>query len=489
MPDPLAIQLEKVSKIYRLYGSQRAQLLDVLGLTKLGFGSSTATKEFVALKDVSLDVPRGKRIGIVGRNGAGKTTLLKLICGNFSPTSGTITVKGRVQALLSMGVGFHPDHTGRENVHASLQYNGLARNEYQAAMEEIIDFCELGQFIDQPFKTYSLGMQGRLMFAAATAIRPEILIIDEVLGAGDAYFVAKSKQRVDKLVNSGCTMLLVSHGMATILELCEDAIWLDSGSVRMQGDAFRVVKAFEEDMHGPIKHLSSSSSNGGPPKLAGIVAPVDAGTRVANQELGTAVQSRARRDEIFLQEPTFLPHAAPVQLPAVSISEALTMPFQAPGGVSRWASEEGVKVCGFSIVTAKGVGNTIRALQPARFVFFLVAERAGRFDCRYGIVLNDLLGNVVNRIYSPPDSFSIERGELRRIEMTLNPNQLGPGDYIVGITVLENCPLEKVNSTRRFDLIARSFVVKVEIPDSMSTVACAFFQSAEWSFCSSAAAD
>ena len=489
MPDPLAIKLENVSKVYRLYGSQRAQLLDVIGLTRLGFGSSAATKEFVALKDITLDVPRGKRIGIVGRNGAGKTTLLKLICGNFAPTSGTISVKGRVQALLSMGVGFHPDHTGRENVHASLQYNGLARSEYQAAMAEIIDFCELGQFIDQPFKTYSLGMQGRLMFAAATAIKPEILIIDEVLGAGDAYFVAKSKQRVDQLVNSGCTMLLVSHGMSTILELCEDAVWLDSGNVRMQGDAFRVVKAFEEEMHGPIKHLSSATAVEGLPKIARTVPTQSAGSAAANQHFAAAVKSRARRDEIRLQEPTFLPHADSVDLPAVSISEARTMPFQAPGGVSRWASEEGVKVCGFSIVTAKGVGNTIRALQPARFVFFLIAEYAGRFDCRYGIVLNDLMGNVVNRIYSPPDSFSIESGELRRIEMTLNPNQLGPGDYIVGITVLENCPLEKVNSTRRFDLIARSFLLKVEIPDSMSTVTCAFFQSAEWSFCPSAAAD
>ncbi len=484
MPEPLAIKLERVSKVYRLYGSQRAQLLDVIGLTRLGIGSSAATQEFVALKDVTLDVPRGRRVGIVGRNGAGKTTLLKLICGNFAPTSGSIDVRGRVQALLSMGVGFHPDHTGRENVHASLQYNGLSRGEYQAAMEEIIDFCELGQFIDQPFKTYSLGMQGRLMFAAATAIKPEILIIDEVLGAGDAYFVAKSKQRVDKLVNSGCTMLLVSHGMSTILELCEDAIWLEAGNVRMQGDAFRVVKALEEDMHGPIKRLSSSTVIEGLPKVAGIDPIIGAATSVASQNLGAAVRSRARRDGIRLQEPTFLPHADAVELPAVSILEAQTMPFQAPGGVSRWASEEGVKVCGFSILTAKGVGNTIRALQPARFVFFLVAEHAGRFECRYGIVLNDMMGNVAIRICSPPDFFSIERGELRRVEMTLNPNQLGPGEYTVSISVLENSALERINSTRRFDLLSRSFVVKVELADSLSALSCAFFQSAEWSFCS-----
>ena len=117
------------------------------------------------MSDITLEVPRGHRIGIVGRNGAGKTTLLKLICGNFAPTTGEIEVHGTVQALMNIGLGFHPEYTGRENVEASLQYNGLGREEYQHAMEGIIEFCELGDYLDQPFKTYSLGMQARLMFA------------------------------------------------------------------------------------------------------------------------------------------------------------------------------------------------------------------------------------------------------------------------------------------------------------------------------------
>jgi len=176
-----------------------------------------------------------------------------------------------------------------------------------------------------------------------------------------------------------------------------------------------------------------------------------------------------------------------VELPAISISEAKTLAFQAPGGVSRWASEEGLKICGFSIVSANGVGDTIFPLQPAKLVFSLVAEFSGSFDCRYGIVLYDMMGNLVIRVFSPPDTFSIELGELRLIEMILNPNQLGPGQYTVSISVLENSPLEKVNSARRFDLLSRSFLIKVEIPDSLSTLDCAFFQSAEWSFCAGAA--
>jgi lipopolysaccharide transport system ATP-binding protein len=154
MPDrPYAIRLDRVSKTYRLFGSQRQQLMEVLGLHRLGLGQPGQFKEFSALREVSIDVPRGARLGIVGRNGAGKTTLLKLVCGNFAPSGGTLEVNGGVQALMGAGIGFHPEYTGRENARASLQYNGLGRSEYDAALADILDFCELGDFIDQPFKT------------------------------------------------------------------------------------------------------------------------------------------------------------------------------------------------------------------------------------------------------------------------------------------------------------------------------------------------
>ena len=161
-----AIRLVNVGKTYKLHGSQRDQLIDVLGLRRFGLKPRIEPKEFVALDQINLEVHRGQRIGIVGRNGAGKTTLLKLLCGNFAPTNGNVEVNGEVQALMNVGLGFHPEYTGRENVEASLQYNGLDTSEYEAAMDSIIDFCELGEFFDQPFKTYSLGMQARLMFAS-----------------------------------------------------------------------------------------------------------------------------------------------------------------------------------------------------------------------------------------------------------------------------------------------------------------------------------
>lgn len=477
MPEPYSIHIKNVSKVYKLHGSHRDQLIEVLGLKRLGFKPKIAAKEFVALSDISLAVPRGHRIGIVGRNGAGKTTLLKLICGNFSPTQGDIEINGAVQALMHVGLGFHPEYTGRENVEASLQYSGLEHEDYQQAIDEIIEFCELGDFLDQPFKTYSLGMQARLMFAAATAIRPDILIVDEVLGAGDAYFVAKSKARVMKLVESGCTMLLVSHSMQQVLELCDEAIWLDQGRIRMQGDAFSVVKAYEEYLHGPIDQLGISLPQPEPanPSEAAQRSEVAA---VAGDRLSAHLDAENRN--IQLQTPRFLPHSLNSQF-AVDVPSN-EMHFVARGGISRWQSERGLKICGFSIATDRGISNELVSLTPAKVILHLVAEYSGHFNCRYGIVISDSHGRNVSVIYSPIDDFEIKEGQTRKLVMGLNPIQLGPGHYTLGISVLEGSPLEYVNQAKRYDLLGRSFEFTITLPDTLGALQGAFLHTAEWEF-------
>lgn len=474
MHDAPAISFDNVSKVYKLHGSQRDQLIDVLGLKRLGFRTRTPSKEFVALNSVSLDVPRGHRVGIVGRNGAGKTTLLKLICGNFSPTTGTVQVNGRVQALMNVGLGFHPDYTGRQNVEASLQYNGLEKSEYTAAMEGIEDFCELGDFIDQPFKTYSLGMQARLMFAAATAIRPDILIVDEVLGAGDAYFVAKSKARVEGLIKSGCTMLLVSHSMQQVLELCDEVIWLDKGRVRMRGDAFEVVKAYEHYLHGAIDHLDVTCDfNAEQEGALSQLKSTESALVVSPREIPAS-------QDLSMQDPRFIPHSNQVSSSAIKIKRVFD--FVASGGISRWESEVGVKLCGFTILTENGCSNEMLAMRPARLIMHLMGEIEGQYNCRYGVLFNDMHGNCAARIYSPIDSFYIKENEVREVSMTLNPVQLGQGDYSIGVSVLDGGPLEVINSSRRFDLLGRSFTVRVKLPDSLSALDAGFIHTAEWGF-------
>jgi lipopolysaccharide transport system ATP-binding protein len=480
MREPLAIRLQNVSKIYKLHGSQSDQLIDVLGLQRFGIKAKKPSKEFAALSDISLEVPRGHRIGIVGRNGAGKTTLLKLICGNFAPTSGEVEVNGTVQALMNIGLGFHPEYTGRENVEASLQYNGLARDEYQKAMEGIIDFCELGDFLDQPFKTYSLGMQARLMFASATAISPDILIVDEVLGAGDAYFVAKSKIRVQRMIEAGCTMLLVSHSMQQVLELCDEAIWLDGGQIRMRGESLLVVKAYEEYINGPVRHVMPDQVEA----INSQMLPESTSSNECKQTKLDFLETFSRNPEdirhLQLQAPAFLPHGQTPKLPSYFLPAETK--FVIPGGVSRWESEKGLKICGFTIVTERGETNKLISTRPAKFILNIVAEYKANFDFRCGLVFLDHMGRTISKIISPCDSVYLSEGQTHCVEMLLNPVQLGPGDYILSISLHKYDVLEKFNVTGRFDLVARSSCFTVSMPESMLPLSAEFIHSAEWSF-------
>jgi lipopolysaccharide transport system ATP-binding protein len=248
MPERPAIALSGVGKRYTLYKSRLAGACDALGLGWLMPGRSQSPT-FWALRNINLSLPRGARIGIVGRNGAGKSSLLKLITGNVDPTEGKIEVNGEVQALLQAGTGMHPEFTGYENIEAALTYQGLSEADIKSAVEDIKDFTELGPFLDQPFKTYSTGMQARLAFAAATVVKPDILIVDEVLGVGDGYFLSKSTERMRKLIDSGATVLLVTHAMDQILRFCDQAIWIDRGQIVRFGDARDVVKAYDTYLH------------------------------------------------------------------------------------------------------------------------------------------------------------------------------------------------------------------------------------------------
>ena len=245
MSDQPAIVLTGVGKQYTLYPSRADALFDTLGLARLVPGRRRRYQRFWALRGVSLSVPRGLRVGIVGRNGAGKSTLLKLITGLIGPTEGTVAVHGEVQALLQTGSGMHPEFTGYQNIEAALTYQGLTRAEIKDAVVDIEEFTELGPFLHQPFKTYSTGMQARLAFATATKVSPDILIIDEVLGVGDGYFLAKSTERVRRLIDSGSTVLLVSHSMEQIVRFSEQALWIDRGQVAAHGDTLEVVKEYE----------------------------------------------------------------------------------------------------------------------------------------------------------------------------------------------------------------------------------------------------
>ena len=216
------IRVRNLGKAYKRYRSKYGRLLEWL---RLGVHHDLRW----VLRDVSFDVEAGEAVGIVGVNGAGKSTLLKIIAGVVKPTTGSVEVGGRVSALLELGTGFHPDFTGRQNVYMSGQLKGLTKKELDAKIKEIEDFAEIGDYFDQPLRTYSNGMQVRLAFSLATCVRPDILIVDEILSVGDAYFQHKSFNRIRAFRDEGTTLLFVSHSPAAVKTLCDRALLLDAG--------------------------------------------------------------------------------------------------------------------------------------------------------------------------------------------------------------------------------------------------------------------
>jgi lipopolysaccharide transport system ATP-binding protein len=246
MSDP-AIRLRGVGKRYKLFRRSADKLLDALGLGRLLFWHDAHAQEFWALRGLDLDVPGGERVGIIGRNGAGKSTLLKIISGVLNATEGTVEVRGSIQALMELGTAFHPDFTGRQNVHASLAYHGFSPAQIRDLEEEIVDFAEIDDFIDQPIRTYSAGMYARLAFSAATVVKPDILVIDEILGAGDAYFAGKSVERMRRLTETtGATVLFVSHDLDSVQRLCTRVVWIERGQVRGDGAPLQVIKQYSQ---------------------------------------------------------------------------------------------------------------------------------------------------------------------------------------------------------------------------------------------------
>jgi ABC-type polysaccharide/polyol phosphate transport system ATPase subunit len=247
-----AIAIEGVVKRYRLHQKPMYRFLDLFGLCPSG---PSYYSEHTALRDVTLSVGRGEKLAIIGRNGAGKSTLLKTITGLVRPTSGTVRVNGTVSNLLQIGSGFHPDFTGRQNVFASLAHQGITGAEASRIFSDVVDFAEIGEYIDQPMKTYSTGMCSRLMFSSSIVTKPEILIVDEILGVGDAYFAHKSFERMRQLcVDEGTTLLLVTHNIYAALNLCDRFIWLDRGEVKFDGDGKAAISLYESSVKDQEEH-------------------------------------------------------------------------------------------------------------------------------------------------------------------------------------------------------------------------------------------
>src|SRR5919202_6078706 len=230
------LELDRVWKRYRLGGRG--------GLSRLWARTAATERELWALRDVSLRLEAGESVGLIGHNGAGKTTTLKLLAGITRPTRGAARTRGRVASLINLGAGFHPELTGRENILLNGVILGLTRREVRARFDEIVEFAELGDYLDTPVKRYSSGMYARLGFAVAAHVDPEVLLVDEVLSVGDVAFQERSVRKMLAFRERGCSILFVSHNLSTVEMMCQRAVWLDHGQVRHVGPAVETVRAY-----------------------------------------------------------------------------------------------------------------------------------------------------------------------------------------------------------------------------------------------------
>ena len=295
----MPISVQNLSKEFKIYARPQDRLFEIIQ-------RKPRHQVYRVLDDISFSLPDGKNLGIIGDNGAGKSTLLKLLVGTLQPTSGDITIRGRVAALLELGAGFHPEFTGRKNIYLNASLLGVPDDNIAQLENDIIAFSELSEFIDRPVKTYSSGMYVRLAFSIATMVQPDILVIDEALSVGDMAFQKKCVQRMNEFREQQKTMVFCSHSMFHVQELCDTAIWLDKGKIQEIGDSDKVVGHYEDycnskkvyhSIREDMPHENNTESNNEEPK----VQDCKINSLTVNSPKGVELASLTPLDDVVLQ--------------------------------------------------------------------------------------------------------------------------------------------------------------------------------------------
>jgi lipopolysaccharide transport system ATP-binding protein len=284
-------------------------------------------RDFWALRDINFTIRKGEVVGIVGRNGAGKSTLLQMVCGTLSPTVGSLTINGRVAALLELGAGFNPDFTGLENVYMNAAILGLTRTQVDQKLDDILAFADIGDFIHQPVKTYSSGMFMRLAFSVATSVEPDILVIDEALSVGDGAFARKSFDRIMRLKDAGKTILFCSHSMYQVEALCSRALWIEAGALRMVGGAAEVTSDYGASLNAELPGVDAAATSQAPqPQLVApaIAAGMGRVTRIvasADGVTGRELNVRSGQSDLDITIEYGVDPALPAPTVALGISD------------------------------------------------------------------------------------------------------------------------------------------------------------------------
>lgn len=425
--DEIVIDVKNLSKRYEIYASPRNRLKQLVLpsfhrmaeriASLLGHSNSSPPqyfREFWALHDVSFRVHRGEAVGIVGLNGSGKSTLLQLICSTLNPTSGTVEVKGRVAALLELGSGFNPDYTGRENVFMNGQILGLSREEIQNRFQAIVEFADIGDFIDQPVKTYSSGMTVRLAFAVAINVEPEILVVDEALAVGDVGFQARCFAKIGELRQNGLTLLFVSHSPSAVAQLCDRALLLDKGELLLLGKPHQAIRAYNYlASAGPASYLSVRE------EIVSLTSEENSGSSATSVEVthsNVIANTLAQNDQPEI----------PAYLDASLVASIKALPFEQRGAV----------ISDIAIIDKFGKPvNVLPMHQCFSLRFYVVFEKELK-KARFSWNLRTLNGLVLGGGSTHNPGLGIATKGARQLEIRSKfVNLFEPGDYLIDVGV------------------------------------------------------
>jgi lipopolysaccharide transport system ATP-binding protein len=412
-----AISVRNLRKAYRLYAHPRDMLLEALT-------GRRRHDEFVALDDISFDVAPGTVIGLMGRNGAGKSTLLRIIAGTLDSSGGTLATRGRIAAILELGTGFHPDYTGRENIYLGGLCLGLTREGIDNRFDEIVAFSELAAFIDQPFRTFSSGMQARLTFSVATCVDPDILIVDEALSVGDAKFQLKSFDRIRDFKRRGKAILVVSHSINQIVAFCDRAILLEKGRIHAEGDPNKIGQIYHELLFGPAQ--------------ADVAAGFDSQTETPDAATVVGPEPLAHWVTDVVQEGSMLAQQQP--RPETGSPPPPCESGPNPERSHRYGSGK-ARITSVHIVDETGrPAVVLRSGESCRFVIAFEA-RADLPDVQLGIIIRnawglDIIGTDTRFAPCPGLPQRMEPGQCCRVEITM-PMWLAPGTYFLTTGVAE----------------------------------------------------
>ncbi len=407
MHSDVVISVKNLSKTYRIFDHPGDRIKQALT-----FGKKQYHKEFTALKDVSFEIKKGETVGIIGRNGSGKSTLLQLICGILKPTSGSVTVNGRISALLELGAGFNPEFTGRENVYFQGALMGFNKDQMDDRLDAVIRFAEIGAFIDHPVRTYSSGMFMRLAFSTAMHLAPEILVLDEALAVGDLGFQSKCLNQIDAVRQQGGVVLLVSHSMEQVAHHCDRTLWLDRGMMAFFGATPQAIQHY-------IQRLGQSSQP----------------SEQTKNETLTGLDDR------LIHRPSYIPQETRWGDKAATIVDACLV-------------QNGIDNPEFIIV---GV--------PAELKFWCCCH-AKNLNPVFGLAIKSATGVMMlatnsSALLGPSVTTQLAQGNHLCVRFFFTPF-FGPGDYRVSMGITTETDTGHLTHDRRYD----SVVLKLRLPQS-----------------------